>query len=188
MATETEIQRRDNIEQKKRELRRRSLDQLKVYNPLHADFKTIYEGYAHIVKGKSEKTLVRYVAEKWMRELVDFRINTDEQAAVDKENANRAGKGWEPMTPQERDQFALRNHLLTNDLDTRKKYMREIYRGVSDEYGLDVPDMPVKKIDRRPVDEKLLEELDAELGIELPIEDDFEVEDKKEKLVEELSE
>lgn len=181
----------DNIEKIRRELRRKSLDQLKVYNPLEESFSTVWEGFTYVIPSKQETNMLRYIAEKWMREFIDYMINEEEQKAADIENDKRKKKGWEPMNPQERDQFDIRNKYMTNDPDKRLQYMTMVYKGVSQEHGLDLPEAPVVKRDRRPQDEQILEELDKQMGIRNVIRDevdagDFDLEDKKEDLLKEV--
>lgn len=174
-----------NLEKVRRELKRKSLDQLKVYNPLSIVFATIYDGYTYVAPPQKESTFLRYIAEKWMREFVDMMINKEEQEAVDIENDKRRKKGWEVMSPQERDQFDIRGKHLTDNTEKRLQHMKTIYRGVSQEHGLDIPEPEPVKRDRRPQDEKLLEQLDKEMGFAnmIPAVED-EVEDKKEELLE----
>jgi hypothetical protein len=178
----------DNVEKIRRELRRKSLDQLKIYNPLDTAFQTVWEGFTYVANPKQETVMLRYIAEKWMREFVDYMINKEEQDAVDAENDKRRKKGWEPMNPQERDQFDLRNKYMTNDPDKRLQFMKMVYRGLSQEHGLDLPEPTAVKRDIRPQDEKILEMLDKEMGVRnvLP-EDNFDIEDAKDELLKEVS-
>lgn len=176
------------IEKVRRELKRKSLDQLKVYNPLEIPFKTIYDGYTYVVQPRKEASLLRYIAEKWMREFTDYMINTQEQEAVDKENARRLSKGFTAMNPQEKDEFDMRGQYMTNNPTKRLEFMKMVYKGISQEHGLDVPEATVTKKDRRPQDEQILAQLDKEMGLEYtqPTGDDF-VEDKKEELLKDIS-
>ena len=180
-------ERQQEIEKLRRDLRRRSLDQIRVYNPLEIPFTTIYDGFTYVVRQASEGIFLRYIAEKWMREFCDYMINAEEKEQVDAENDKRKKKGWQIMTPQERDEFDVRNKLLTSDNEKRIRYMKMIYKGVSQEHGLDIPEGVPVKTDRRPQDEKILDQLDKEMGIRdmLP-EDNFDVEDKKEELLKEV--
>jgi len=177
------------LEKVRRELRRKSLDQLKIYNPLDTPFTTVYEGFTYVVKPKQESIFLRYIAMKWIREFVDYMINEEEKREVEKENAGRKKKGWQVMSPDERDQFAIRNKLVTNDPEKRSLYLKMVYKGVSQEHGLDLPEPTPVKRDTRPQDEKLLDELDKVMGISstLPdVESDFD--DRKDDLIKEISE
>ena len=178
----------EQVEKLNRELRRKSLDQLKIYNPLDTAFQTVWEGFTYVANPKQETLMLRYIAEKWMREFTDYMINKEEQDAVDIENDKRRKKGWEPMNPQERDQFDLRNKFMTNDPEKRLQYMKLAYRGISQEHGLDLPEPVAVKRDVRPQDEKILEMLDKEMGVrEILPEDNFDIEDKKSELLKGLA-
>ena len=170
-------------------MRRRSLDQIKLYNPLDIPFQTIYEGFTYVVKPKQDGTFLRYIAMKWIKEFIDHMINEEEKREIDKENSNRKKKGWQTMNPQEREAFDTQNKLRTDDPVKRSLYMKMVYKGVSQEHGLDLPETTPLKRDTRPQDEKLLDELDKVMGIvnTLPdVESDFE--DKKDELFEKISE
>lgn len=176
------------VEKVRRELRRKSLDQLRIYNPLDTAFQTVWEGFTYVAQPRQETIMLRYIAEKWMREFADYMINREEQEAVEADNDKRRKKGWEPMNPQERDQFDLRNKFMTNDPDKRLQYMKMVYRGVSQEHGLDLPEPVAVKRDVRPQDEKILEQLDREMGVrEILPEDNFDIEDKKDELLKGLA-
>jgi hypothetical protein len=175
-----------DVEKVRRELRRKSLDQIKVFNPLDRPFQTIYDGFTYVASPKSEAVFLRYIAEKWMREFIDAQITAEEAEAVEKENDKRRKKGWEIMNPQERDQFDLRNKLVTNDPERRLEIMKQIYRGITQEHGLDLPEAQPVKRDTRTQDEKLLEQLDKEMGLREVIRED-EVEDLKDNLLKEIS-
>jgi hypothetical protein len=181
-------EKKQEIEKVKRELRRRSLDQIKLYNPLDIPFQTIYEGFTYVVKPKQEGIFLRYIAMKWIKEFCDYMINEEERKAVEDENDKRKKKGWQVMSPDERDQFVIRNKLVTNDPDKRSLYMKMVYKGISQEHGLDVPETTPVKRDVRPQDEKLLEELDKVMGVVETLPDVGYPEDKKEDLLKEISE
>ena len=173
------------IEQLRRELKRKSLDTLIIYNPLDEPITTIYEGYRHVAPPKEESTFPRYIAEKLMREYIDRMINEEEQTAVNAENEKRRKRGVEIMNPEERWTFATRK-LLTDNQEKRMNYMKTIYRGISKEHGLDIQEPEAVKRDSRTTDEKLLAQLDAEMGIVPPLPEIDEVEDKKEELLEKI--
>jgi hypothetical protein len=179
---------KNTIEKIRRELRRKSLDQIIIYNPLDVDFKTIVDSYYHVVKAKSENIFPRYIAMKWIKEFIDYMINEEEKTQVEAENDKRKKKGWQVMSPDERDQFDLRNNLKTDDPTKRTLYLKMVYKGISKEHGLDIPQAEPIKRDTRPQDEKLLEELDKVMGVVETLPDTGYVEDKKEDLLKEISE
>lgn len=175
-----------NIENLQRELRRRSLDVLAIFNPLTTPFQTIWEGFIHSVSPQTESLFPRYIAEKWMREFSIYMINEDERIAVAKENEIRKKKGFAALNDgngtEERSDFARGLGLTTDNEELVMKYYKMVYRGVSKEHGLDMPDPQApKKADKSPLHEKLLKQLDTEMGIgETPVADDL---DEKEDII-----
>jgi len=191
MATLVEEQRNEKIENIRRELRRRSLDMVAVFNPLVETFQTVWEGFIHSVPSNQNGVFPRYIAEKWIKEIVDLMINRDEKEAVEKENKKRATKGFQPLNAhEERLNFDSAHGLLLNNEELRLKYMRMVYKGISKEHGLDLPEAPIKKIEKTPVHERLMKQLDEEIGVRHTLEDDGEenMESKKDDLIKELDE
>lgn len=168
-----------------REARRSSLDSLIAHNFLYEAFTTTYDGYKHTIQSGQERVFPRYLAMKYFREIVDHRINMDEKEAVAKEVELRKSRGHPPMTPQEKDQFVIARGLRTNNPELRKKYMKLTYKGVSEKYGMDITPEVKQTVDSRPMDIKLLDELDKEMGTKLP-EAKEDIESKKEELEREL--
>lgn len=186
MANDQETQAKNRINQIKRELQRRSLDQLIVYNPLTTPLTTVFDGFTHTISPRGEASFPRYIAEKMMREFVDYMINLDESTAVAKANKKRVDRGNQVMDPEERNTFVLTAGLLTNNEELRLKYMRMCYRGLGKEYGMDTPEIPVGvKKDRRPTDIRLLAQLDDEMGVEYPTQEEDNIDIKKEELLKE---
>jgi len=182
-----------NIEQMRRELKRRSMDIIKLYNPLNEPFETIYDSFRHVIPAKSEDSFPRYIAQKWIKEFIDDQINKEEQKRIDKENESRKSKGWDPISPQEREQFDIRYKLTTDNEELRKQWLKIIYKGVTKEYGATTPERIEKdKKDKRPQDVVLMEQLDTEMGFAdmMPeTEQDYdipEIESKKDSLAKEI--
>jgi hypothetical protein len=85
----------------KRELYRRSLDSIRVYNPTDEDYFVEWDGHNHRVPGKNKDTgegkgmriLPRYIAEKYCREMKNKLINeeNDKKLADIKERMAKAG-------------------------------------------------------------------------------------------------
>lgn len=183
-----------------RELKRRDNDQIKVHNFLNQDFSVVYDGYRHTVPAQSDRVFARYIAGKFMTKIVDHKINIDEADAVERENKRRVRSGQKEMDPQEREQFDTREGLRTNNEELRAKYMAMTYKGVVERYGegQDVERERLKPVDNRPADVRLLEELEAKLETEPPLEisnDEFDngdvdipgLEQKKEELMKEVA-
>lgn len=162
MATQTDLSRKRRLEQVKREMYRKSLDELRVFNPLSEDRIVVYGGFSHRVPSKEETVLVRYIAEKFVKETIDFMINKDESEAVEKENNRRKKNGHPLLTAQEREQFDISQKLTTSNEVLREKYMKIVYKGVAKQYGFEMPEQKAIETDRRSADTRLMEKFDEE--------------------------
>jgi hypothetical protein len=145
------------IENIKREMERRSLDQIAVFNPTGNDRQTIWNGFVHRVPAGQEVIMPRYIAEKYSRETIDYLINQENIRRVDKENKKRVESGQKEMDAQEREVFDLR----TNNPELRKTFLKEVYRGVTQEYGKEVSTMEKIEVSRT-TDTDLIAEIDKQ--------------------------
>ena len=175
----------------RRELHRKSLDSIVVYNPLEEDYTVIWDKFRHIVPAKSERSFPRYIAMKYIREITDKLIYNEEAVKTKEANDKRLERGMPPLTPQERDQFALQYGLTTANEEKRKEIFKTIYIGVGEEYGVDIPADEVKPVrkDSRTFEEKMLDEMeqDAPPRPERPIITEQDTKVKKEQLIKEVS-
>jgi len=153
------------IEDVKRELARRSNDRVQVYNPLDEDFVVVWDGFRHRVRGGENAVLARYIAEKFVKEIIDYMIGKDNLERVIKENANRVKSGQKEMDPQERLTFDWR----TNNPDLRSKYLSKVYKGVIEEYGMEelAPETTARKAGDL-VDVDLIAEIDSKKEAAMP--------------------
>lgn len=181
-----------HLEKIRKELQRKSLDQILVFNPTDKDHVVVWDGFNHIIPAKAERTLPRYIAQKYFKEMVDFLIHSEESTKIDAANAKRLAKGNPPLNPQEREQFALQYGLHTANEPKRKELLKTLFLGVAEEYGVGIAPKGTapKKKDDRPTDDKLLEELEVstpkikgKIG-DSKIEDKIAVEAKKIELLE----
>src|SRR3990172_8903989 len=81
---------------------RRSQDLVRVANPTNKDFRVNWDGFINVVPAKGEKSLVRYIAVKYCREMKDQIINERNDAELSKQMADRAIKGMPEFTPYEK--------------------------------------------------------------------------------------
>lgn len=172
------------LDKVRRELQRKSLDQLRVYNPTDKDYAVIWDGFNHIVPSKQERTLPRYIATKYFKEMINQIIYDEEEKAIAEANSKRLERGNPPLTAQERETYALQYGLHTANEDKRREIMKVLYKGVAEEYGVDMPleGKPVKK-DERTTDEKLLAELEKDLPEPEEKEEHEDIEAKKVELL-----
>lgn len=150
------------IEKIRRELQRKSLDQIKCLNPFDVDREVIWDGFRHVVPANGERVLYRYLAVKYFRETTDWAIYEEEKEAFERQNKKRMDKGQPPMTPQEREQFDMQYGYNLSNENKRKEILDQLYGGLVEEYGLDMPTpQKVVRKDERTFEEKLLEEMEG---------------------------
>ena len=152
------------IEKVRRELHRKSLDSIVVYNPLEDDFTVVWDKFRHIIPAKSERAFPRYIAMKYIREITDKLIYNEEADKVADANDKRNDRGMPPLTPQERDQYALQYGLTTANEEKRKEIFKTVYVGIGEEYGVDTSAGEVKreKKDTRTFEERMLDEMEKD--------------------------
>ena len=175
----------------RREMVRRSLDTIKLYNPWNKPFRIIWDSNnVFNVNPKEEMTVPRYIAQRWLKKYAEHRITIDEQEAVDKENAKREKSGQPSLTPEQRETFVYQNKLLTSNEDLLMKYMKQAYKGVDTFYGVDIDEVKVEKVEKRPIDETMFEKLEGDTDYPMPEEHEAspeEIETRKESLKKEFS-
>ena len=88
------------VEKIRRELHRRSLDSIVIYNPLEEDYTVIWDKFRHVVPSKSERAFPRYIAMKYIKEITDRLIYKEEDEKIKEHNSKRADRGLPPLTPQ----------------------------------------------------------------------------------------
>lgn len=152
------------IEKIRRELHRRSLDQIVVNNPTDNDVTVIWDKFRHVVPANSTRTLPRYIAMKYIRETTDRMIYMEEEEHVKSQNEKRANNGHPPLTPQEREQQALQYGIHLGNEKKREELFEQLYGGISEEYGVDMPDSEpqIEKRDKRTFEEKMMEKHERE--------------------------
>lgn len=176
-----------DIEALKRELERRSQDTIIVFNPTRQTRKVIWNRFIHVVKPQEEAVLPRYIAEKYVREMVDFLILDKNSERVKIENERRIRAGMKVMDAQEREVFDWR----TNNAELRKQYVPMVYRGVAEEYGKYTESAPtLEQAPTTTTDEDIIGKIDREAELrkqqqkeELVTTEELTLEKKKREMV-----
>lgn len=150
-----------------KEMARRSNDEILLYNPTLKDYFVRWGGMYWEVpnrnkdsgQGKGKAILLRYLAEKYRREIVDSLIHRDSAVIVEKAKAKYTGNFF----PAVEERIALR----TNNPELRKKYIKVVWLGLHKRYGLDelpggITGTVAKPQDKRPLDDILQEEIENE--------------------------
>lgn len=153
------------------EIERRSNDLLRVYNPLGEDYVVEWDrrGGTKLfrVPAKSEEVLIRYIAEKYIREMYEKILNDKARDAIVKENERRVSKGMAEMDKTQRtgEQMQFEAKFYNPSDEEAKKIISILYVGLEREYGVDKGYRPgVTKTDDRPAFTKALEIVSEEKG------------------------
>lgn len=181
----------------KRELERRSQDDVAVYNPTDDEHTEIFNRYAYRIPsrtqdkgyGKGIAILPRFVAENYIRNMTDKIIFREVQIGVDQENARRAKIGQSAMNKwEEQPQFEVKLGILMNP-EKRLELQSILYKGIYKKFG----DEDTFKTERkqqtlRHTDvSQFMFEADKKAFVKEDVAD-VAVEDKKRRAVEEISE
>lgn len=148
-------------EEVKREMYRKSLDTIKVYNPTDQDYIVDWDGFAHRIKAKSQQSFPRYIAEKYVREMKDKLITEMQDKAVKEAKEKFQARGTSASEITYLANEATMTSFRTSDPELIKKIYAEIWLGVEEKYGVDA-DLPQApgRADDRPVEEQILGDLD----------------------------
>lgn len=125
------------------ELERRANDLLRVFNPLGEDQIVIWDkrsgGKVFRVPAKQEAVLVRYIAEKYVKEMYQKILNDRAMKAIMKENDERVKKGLAEMdkTFKTNEQMVFEQKFYRPSNEEARKIISLLYVGVETEYGID---------------------------------------------------
>lgn len=153
-----------------KELERRANDLLIVYNPSDKDYVIEWDRRDGVklfrVPSKKEAVLVRYIAEKYLREMYEKLIIDKADKSVREENEKRVIKGMAEMT-KHNEQLRFESKFYNQDSREAKELLSVLYVGVQQEYGID-RSMPEEsqEIDDRPSFTKALEEIQEEKQVQ----------------------
>ena len=168
---DAEDQRKKKNEAVRREMERKQNDEILIYNPREEDYQIKYGGYVHTVPnrdknvgyGKGCLVVARYLAKHYIKHIVDLFIIEENERKLAKAKLAYKGAHW----PEEEQKIALR----TDNPELRKQYMTGLWKGIYRKFGLDETATPLvgKPEDKRPLDERLLEELEADMEKEVEL-------------------
>ena len=148
------------------EKERRANDMLRVFNPTDEDYRVIWDkrsgGKVFRIKAKSEEVVIRYIAEKYIREMFEKLLYDKVDKAVIKANEERVAKGMAEMTKYA-EQYRFESPLLRPTTEEAKKVIAVLYVGVDREFGIDNEAMeePPQRQDK-PIFDVALEEVQKE--------------------------
>jgi hypothetical protein len=158
------------VEAFKRELYRKSMDRIRVFNPTESDFVVLWgtEKYKYVFPnknkdtgwGKGQRVIERYIAEKYARDMKDFIINrmADNDLKSTIERMEKAGVDnylWKAN-----ESFAQSGKYKTDNPVLIKEIYEQVWLGVEEEFGMDTTeptdDGQAPTGDTRTVEEQVL--------------------------------
>lgn len=150
----------------KRELYRRSMDTIRVYNDTDEDFTVPWDGYNHVVPNRNKdlgwgpgmRVMYRYLAEWYRRHMTEQQINALSDATLNKLKDVLLEKGDTDAVYNANDRFQRSRQFRTNDQTLVKPIWQKIWLGTVDQFGLDqVIDEPTQEENKTDLDKLALE-------------------------------
>ena len=151
-----------------RELARRANDLIAVFNPTTEDFVVLWDGYKNVIPncnkdighGPGVRVVPRYIAENYVTKMTDQIILKKAKIAVESENKERVEKRKMKAMDAWEEQLVFERPLMVDNEDLRREILPTLWKGVVEQFGMDDVVTAPEKVDFRPIDERLLEELD----------------------------
>lgn len=172
---EFDIKHANEVELAKRELTRRALDTIRVYNPLNHTFSFMYDRYWHRIPAKSYKDLDRYLAIHFFKKICDKMIG--DQIMVQGEELKKvreAQMGHQFLDHYEENVQIWDKTPKLDDPDLIEQIKKVVLIGLVEEYGMDEPE-PEERVadaalDYRPLHEQIFSTIDNKIAPEMPTE------------------
>lgn len=154
------------------EKERRANDLIRVYNPTNADAVVEWDKKNGTklfrVPASTEVVLIRYIAEKYIREMFDKMVMSEAMNAVKEENERRIKSGMaildKTLKTGEQEQFESQFYV-GND-EKARRIIALLYMGVENEFGVDQALGAQEQVqDNRPVFERAMENVQKERDV-----------------------
>jgi hypothetical protein len=149
-------------------IKRRANDNLRVYNPTSEDYVVVWDraeaGGGFLVPnrdkdigyGKGQAVHIRYVAEKYAREMADKILGEKMVAAVIAENDRREARGVAKLTKYG-EEFNFTANIRPDNVEMRTKLMNILVVGIESRFGgYTTPTDNQPKRDPKSMDEQIL--------------------------------
>ncbi len=143
------------------EMKRVSQDEIKIKNPLNIPYTVYWDGYGHTVSTNEERVFPRYLAMKFMNEIIDLVLTFRSEKYIYEINKKRLEKGFSKLTAEERLQIEISPDFKISDKNLRRPWVKSIWLGVTREYGREevLPERRNNEVDHRSPDEQIIDEL-----------------------------
>lgn len=159
------------MESTRREMYRKSLDTIRLYNPLDVTFKYMYDGYWHQVLSKGTKDEPRYLARHFFKKIAEFMIGQQGLLKGTELKELREKQLGKSFLDKYEENIEIWNKVPKLDDPELLAEIRDVViMGVVEEYGLELTEEVIgvasKPIDFRPLSDQIFEE--SEKRVETP--------------------
>lgn len=164
MDQEQKQKREAQMELTRREMQRKSLDIIRVYNPLDVKFTFKYDGYPQSVAPKSTKDFPRYLAALYFKKIADVMIGQQILAKGEELKKLREKQFGKTFWDKYQENTEVWDKVPRLDDENLLKAVRDtVILGLVEEYGYDeLPESaePIKPLDFRPMHDQLFDEIE----------------------------
>ena len=169
--TEEAVKREQAMEMTRREMQRKSLDIMRLYNPLDHNFVYKYDGYNHFVPAKQTKDEPRYLARHYFKKIAEYMIGLQQQksgAELLKLREKQFGKSF--LDKYEENQEVWNKVPKLDDPELLKTIYSTVVLGLVEEYGMELPaELPAEsthKMDLRSLTDQIFDETEKKISAE----------------------
>lgn len=167
--TEESVKREQAMEMTRREMQRKSLDIMRLYNPLDHNFIYKYDGYNHFVPAKTSKDEPRYLARHYFKKIAEYMIGLQQLKSgteLLKLREKQFGKSF--LDKYEENQEVWNKVPRLDDPELLKQINSTVILGLVEEYGRELPEeLPVestRKLDLRSLTDQIFDETERKVG------------------------
>lgn len=158
----------NKMEVSRREMQRRSLDTLRILNPLDYPFRYQWDGFWHSVPAHGTKDVERYLANHYFKKISATIIGLQAQAFGDqllKLREKQFGKSFIDKYEENKEVWDRAPRI--DDPDLLKQILDTVIVGLVEEYGMDLPiegapDVP--KVDMRSLHDQIFSKADKKIA------------------------
>lgn len=141
-----------------KEMKRRSQDLIRVYNPTEQDYVLVWEDQKFIVPSKTHdkgwgmgmRVMQRYLAQKYTKEIVDKMLMEKMDKLIEERKETFRARGNEDPTYNANIQ--LQYTTRTDDQKLREPLEDEVWMGIEEEFGVDSESVEIKE--EKPMEQK----------------------------------
>lgn len=161
---EETLKREASMELVRREMQRKSLDTIRIYNPLDRPFRYMYDGFWHQVPAKGTKDEPRYLAMHFFKKISNELIGQQMIAKGEellKLREKQLGKSFIDKYEENREIWDRTPRM--DDPELLKKIAEIVIVGVVEEYGMELPEetaQPTKPVDLRSIHDQIFSSVD----------------------------